>query len=232
MSRKLSLLWLDRQLEAPMLFVYCEMLLSSDVIHVCVQISASLHWLHWKYCRSFVTKLSERLLFQPPKYEFPALGSLQRPYWCQVNAVDVLGCKQRSSKPLTHPLAWCLGRSDRSVWSSAVNHRFDFAYLEDAVTSAITTPLSFFPAPLLRPYTYQLLRLVLILSLSCLYLAVHTKPKTCLPSLNQWHLPSLPPLFCFSRFWCPIRILQKIYLTADWYQYFVAQAMGKERWLW
>lgn len=87
------------------------------------------------------------------------------------------------------------------VWSSAVNHRFDFAYLEDAVTSAITTPLSFFPAPLLRPYTYQLLRLVLILSLSCLYLAVHTKPKTCLPSLNQWHLPSLPPLFCSSRFW-------------------------------
>lgn len=37
------------------------------------------------------------------------------------------------------------------------------------------------PAPLLLPYAYQLLRLVLILSLSCLYLAVHTKPKPSWP---------------------------------------------------
>lgn len=46
-------------------------------------------------------------------------------------------------------------------------------------------PPSFLPAPLLLPYTYQLLRLVLILSLSCLYLAVHTKPKPACPhSIN------------------------------------------------
>lgn len=70
------------------------------------------------------------------------------------------------------------------MWSSAVNHRFDFAYQEDAVTNAITAThtLPFYsPAPLLLPYAYQLLRLVLILSLSCLYLAVHTKPKPSCP---------------------------------------------------
>lgn len=42
MSRKRSLLRLDRQLDALMLFVYCKMLLSSDLSDVCVQTSALL----------------------------------------------------------------------------------------------------------------------------------------------------------------------------------------------
>lgn len=42
-------------------------------------------------------------------------------------------------------------------------------------------PLFLLPALLFLPYAYQLLRLVLILSLSCLYLAVHTKPKPSWP---------------------------------------------------
>lgn len=47
-------------------------------------------------------------------------------------------------------------------------------------TPTVLHPL-LLPALLLLPYAYQLLRLVLILSLSCLYLAVHTKPKPSWP---------------------------------------------------
>ena len=108
------------------------------------------------------------------------------------------GCEQGSLKPLTRPPARCSG----CVWSSAVNHRFDFAYLEDAVTRANSTttttttlclPLSSPLPPSLLPYTYQLLRSLLILSLPCLYLAVRTKPKPARPphSINGISAASL-----------------------------------------
>lgn len=106
-------------------------------------------------------------------------------------------CEHGSLKPLTRPPA----RRSGCVWSSAVNHRFDFAYLEDAVTRAnsttttttlclsLSSPLS----PSLLPYTYQLLRSLLILSLPCLYLAVRTKPKPARPphSINGISAASL-----------------------------------------
>lgn len=85
---------------------------------------------------------------------------------------------------------WCCWKppalcSEAGVWSSTVDHRFDFVYPEDAVTSANTTTLCISLSSLRLPYTYQLLRWVLIPSLACLYLAVHTKPKAACPhSIN------------------------------------------------
>ena len=73
-----------------------------------------------------------------------------------------------------------------------VNHRFDFAYPEDAVTSANTTTHSlslFHGPPLCLPYTYQLLRAASILPLPCLYLTVHTKPHPTSPPTS----PVSPP---------------------------------------
>lgn len=112
--------------------------------------------------------------------------------------VCLAGVNRVLLKPLTRPPARCSG----CVWSSAVNHRFDFAYLEDAVTRANSTttttttlclPLSSPLPPSLLPYTYQLLRSLLILSLPCLYLAVRTKPKPARPphSINGISAASL-----------------------------------------
>lgn len=69
MSRKSSLLRLDRQLDALMLFVYCKMLLSPDLSDVRVGLSASLPGFHWKYWtsvvehaqRGFLSKLMNRI---------------------------------------------------------------------------------------------------------------------------------------------------------------------------
>lgn len=69
----------------------------------------------------------------------------------------------------------------------------------------------FFPAPLLLPHTYQLLRLVLILSLSCLYLAVHTKTKPICPhSINA--ISQLFHLF----FYTSALFLSCLHLNLSW----------------
>lgn len=85
------------------------------------------------------------------------------------------------------------------MWSSAVNHRFDFAYQEDAVTNAITaTHILPFYSPRSPPSTLCLSIIKVgidpftILSLS----GCSHKAKTFLPSLDRWHLSALSP-----RFW-------------------------------
>lgn len=152
-----------------MLFVCCEKLW-------CVQTSASLLQLH-KY----------GLITHPPSSVL----------WMFRGVVCLAGVNRVLLKPLTRPPARCSG----CVWSSAVNHRFDFAYLEDAViranstttTTTLCLPLSSPLPPSLLPYTYQLLRSLLILSLPCLYLAVRTKPKPARPphSINGISAASL-----------------------------------------
>lgn len=212
MSRKHSLLQLDRRLDALMLFVYCKMLLSSDIcITLCLPALISP-----EIDQSLCYKLPGRFLFSPHKcLRFSALEVCTIPagadrYWYFTGC---LRCKQHCSKPLTHPLLRCSG-SETGVWSSTVNHRSDFAYLEDAVTCANITTLclSFFPAPLPLPHTYQLLRSVLILSLPCLYLAVHTKPKPACPhSING--ISQLFQLF----FHMSVLLFSPLHLSqADW----------------
>lgn len=69
----------------------------------------------------------------------------------------------------------------------------------------------FFLTPLLLPHTYQLLRLVLILSLSCLYLAVHTKTKPVCPrSIN-----AIAQLFHFF-FYTSALLLSCLHLNLRW----------------
>lgn len=136
MSRKHPLLRLNRQLDALMLFAYCKMLLSSDLFMFVFKCQPS--------CPDFTTN-SVVLLLQRGFFSCFINGvgggfsteSLHHPCWCQIFVVDishdVLGHKHAFFKTT---LWWCLG-----VWSSAVNHRFGFAYIEDAVTSSNTTAL-------------------------------------------------------------------------------------------
>lgn len=127
----------------------------------------------WKRCTSFVGDLQRRSWS-----DFSAPDSRQLPHRCLIHATDSWPCKLAGPKPLTRAV-YALGLG---MWSSAVDHSFDFAYQRDAIANSVSTTPSFSAPPrLLLPYADQLLRLVLILSLSCLYLAVHTKPKPSLP---------------------------------------------------
>lgn len=116
-------------------------------------------------------------------------GSLRPPHRCQICASDISQDVWGVNRVL-HTHLHTLGRGvegcDAGVWSSTVNHRSDFAYLGDAVTSVnIATLCISLSSPLRLPHTYQLLRSVLILSLPWLYLAVHTEPKPACPrSIN------------------------------------------------
>lgn len=110
-----------------------------------------------------------------------------------------LGCKQRCSKPLTHPLPRCAG-SETGVWSSTVNHRSDFAYLEGAVTCANITTLclslsSPLPAPPPSPSYLSIIKVGIDPFTTLPLSGCSHKAQTCLPSLNQWHLPALLALF-------------------------------------
>lgn len=135
MSRKHSLR-LDRQLDALMLFAYCKMLLSSDLFMFVFKCQPS-----WSdFTTNIVGLLLQRCFFS---CFINGVFSALKVYTILVDVRFLLilhmmfwNINMRSSKPLTHSLPWCLG-----VWSSAVNHRFGFAYLEDAVTSSNNTAL-------------------------------------------------------------------------------------------
>lgn len=181
MGRKLSLRWLDRQLEAQMLFVYCKMLLSAHICScLCSNISPSA-LIALEILQIFWHKWSERLLSQLPLIWLYSILSGVRfmllMFW-DVNSVlqNHLHTLRRGVEAIRLVCGLWLLTTDLALLTKRCCYKRDHH---------CSLPPSFLPAPLLLSYTYQLLRLVLILSLSCLYLAVHTKPKPACPhSIN------------------------------------------------
>lgn len=85
----------------------------------------------------------------PPIRPFSTSERGQRPLArCPIHAVDVWPCKLACPKPLTQAV-YAVGLG---MWSSALNHSFDFAYQGDAVANAITATLSI-SAPRSAPST-------------------------------------------------------------------------------
>lgn len=83
-----------------------------------------------------------------PDLTFQLQTSRRRPHRCPIHAVDAQPCKLACSKPLTRGV-YALGLG---MWSSAVNHSFDFAYQGDAVAITITATPSL-SAPRSAPST-------------------------------------------------------------------------------
>lgn len=123
-------------------------------------------------------------------------GTLLHPYWCQICVIDISQAVWGVNNVLQHHLhALC---SETAVWSSAVNHRFDFAYLEDAVTSSNNTTLClslFLPLSSPSPSYLSIIKVGIDPFTTLPLSGCSHKAQTSLPSLNQWHLLPLPVLF-------------------------------------
>lgn len=141
-------------------------------------------------------------------YEFPALYYIHnKSLWVHVRTrvIDVLlvfGGVNNILQNHTYTLKSACFGCETGVWSSTVNHRFDFAYPEDAVTRANTTTLGLSLSSLSPPSPlYLSIIKVGIDPFTTLPLsACSHKAQTCQPSLNQWHLPALPALFLHLSF--------------------------------
>lgn len=162
-----------------MLFVYCKILLSAHIFScLCSNISPS------ALIADLLTQMVRQAPFPaPPNLTFQLYGILSGVRFMLLMFWDVNSVLQNHLHTLRRGVEairlvcglWLLTTDLALLTKRCCYKRYHHCSL----------PPSFLPAPLLLSYTYQLLRLVLILSLSCLYLAVHTKPKPACPhSIN------------------------------------------------